>query len=94
MKIFEAEFELVAVALFVIFGGALVATGIYLSAQEEQEWRAFKETHHCKVVGRSKGDLVTTVAPVIGGNEGVMVGISAMPDKTGWLCDDGVTYWR
>jgi hypothetical protein len=62
--------------------------------EEFKHWKAFSEQHHCKVVGRMSGDTVTTVAPIIGGNGGIAVGVSSTPSKTGYLCDDGVTYWR
>ena len=61
---------------------------------EQQEWDAFAIAHHCTIVGKTRGDVVTSVAPIIGGNGGVAVGTSYIPGKTGYACDDGVTYWR
>lgn len=63
----------------------LAGVGIYC---EGKKWDRFVVDHHCKVVGRLSGDLV----PVFGGDG--KVGVGATPDKTGWQCDDGVTYWR
>jgi hypothetical protein len=74
------------VVLFVLFVLGAIA--------EQREWDRFSVSHHCHVTGKMRGDLVTTVAPIIGGNGGVAVGVSNTPDKTGYLCDDGVTYWR
>lgn len=75
----------------------LIALGVVLSAvliwaefQGASEWAKFRELRNCKVVARLHGDM--TVAPIIGGNGGVA--ISSTPSKTGWLCDDGITYYR
>lgn len=67
---------------------------IWAAIEDDRQWSAFKAAHNCKVVGKIRGDTVTTVAPIIGGNGGVAVGVSSTPDKTGWQCADGVTYWR
>jgi hypothetical protein len=78
---------------FVVVVGILVAAA-YGSIQEQREWERFKVAQNCKVTQKMRGDTVTTVAPIIGGNGGVAVGVSSTPDKTAWLCADGVTYWR
>lgn len=75
---------LLIVAFIVLYGVALYQDGV--------RWEEFKVAHKCKVVGRMRGDLLTTVVP--NSNGGVGVGVTATPEKTGWLCDDGVTYWR
>lgn len=76
----------VVIALFVLWGFAINA--------EHKQWQLFADEHSCKVTGHMTGDTVTTVAPIVGGNGGVAVGISSTPSKTAYLCDDGVTYWR
>lgn len=38
------------------------------------------------------GSTFNTVG--VGSNGGVSVGIGSTPDKTGYQCNDGVTYWR
>jgi hypothetical protein len=70
-----------------IVGGVMA---VRESNREETQWAAFAPVHHCKLVGRIKGDLL--VSPVISSKGGVA--ITATPDKAGWLCDDGITYWR
>lgn len=79
-------------AAFVLVFGLM----IWAMVTEAQEWQAFAASHNCHVTGRVRGDVFTTVAPVISsnGSAGVAVGIGSTPDKTGYLCDDGVTYWR
>ncbi len=67
---------------------------VVTSIRERREWEAFRVAHACKVVGHMDGNLVTGVGPAIGGNGGVAVTTSVTPDKEGWLCDDGMTYWK
>lgn len=69
---------------------SLIILMIVGSIQDAQQWAQFKTEHACKIVGQMRGDI--SIAPIVGGNGGVA--ISQSSDKTGWLCDDGVTYWR
>jgi len=62
--------------------------------KEGQKWEMFKAEHNCRVVAKVSGEMFTGVAPVVGGEGGVGIIISSTPSKTGWLCDDGVTYYR
>jgi hypothetical protein len=71
---------------------AAVAGLIYLFVLDGREWESFKEAHHCHIVGKVSGSVVTT--PIFGGDNGVSIGVSTIPSKTGWQCDDGITYWR
>lgn len=83
--------------LFVLCGLALVVLLMlagYAAVLDERQWNAFASEHHCKVIGHDRGGMATTIAPVISGNGGVAVGITSLPSKTGYLCDDQVTYWR
>ncbi len=70
------------------FVGTLVVVGLLLTIQEANDWAEFKEAHHCKVVGKIKGDISYGI-----GSDGKSTTI-INPDKTAWQCDDGVTYWR
>lgn len=66
------------------------------SVAENREWEAFRVQHACKVTQKMKGDVNVGIGTTVGGNGQVGVGpvTTVSPDKTGWLCDDGVTYWR
>lgn len=66
----------------------------YLAYLEHQDWTRFKADKNCRIVGKMDGSMVNTIAPVIGGNGGVAIGVAGTPSKTGWMCDDGITYWR
>lgn len=74
----------------------VVACAIHLAVwgavESERSWSQYKVTHECHIVGRMSGDVITTIGPTTGG--GVSVGIGMTPDKTGWQCNDGITYWR
>lgn len=74
----------------------LIPICIVAGVQEEKRWNAFQKEHKCKVVGRMSGGVLTGVGTGIGSNGqvGTIVTTTVEPDKTGWLCDDGVTYWR
>jgi hypothetical protein len=70
----------------------LLALAIYASAQENKRWEAFKVAHNCKVVAHIKGH--TDIAPGFSSSGNVTFTTISTPDKTGWACDDGVTYYR
>lgn len=63
---------------------ALVAVALYFDGQERAEWRAFAAQHNCQVVGKQKSSSAI-------GSDGKVVFISG---KTGYKCNDGITYWR
>lgn len=71
---------------------AVLGVTIYAIVKDSQEWEAFKSAHSCKVVAKVKGETFNTVGTDFKGN--VTVGVASTTDKTGWLCDDGVTYYR
>lgn len=77
------------------YAGLALGIGLFAAAfgaltADQKQWDAFAATHACKVVGRMSGDVL--VSPVFSDKGGVAV--TSTPDKTGWLCNDGVTYWR
>ena len=65
---------------------------IRVALEEQAEWEKFKVEHQCKIVGRMSGDVFNTVG--VTGNGQVAIGIGTTSSKTGYACDDGVTYWR
>lgn len=75
------------VIIILAMAAFLVMIGVALVKGAEQ-WAAFKEEHHCRVVGRVSGDLLTSFT------SNGQLAFTSTPDKTGWACDDGVTYWR
>ncbi|HFN6047033.1 TPA: hypothetical protein ACHFQZ_004544 [Klebsiella pneumoniae] len=64
---------------------------ILASDQKEQDWRDFA-AEHCKVIEKREGATTTGVGVSLKGQAGVFIG--GEPDQTGYLCDDGVTYWK
>jgi Mg2+/citrate symporter len=74
--------------LFILATVAIVALAIYLGVQEHKRWEAFRVAHACKVVAEMDGDLITTI-----GAKG-QVSVGSTSDKLGWLCDNGITYYK
>lgn len=68
--------------------GLIVAAAYY----DAKQWDEFKAAHECKVVAKVSGDWINTTSVDAKGN--VTTGLTRTADKTGWLCDDGVTYYR
>lgn len=69
---------------------------IYSAIAEEKNWQAFSVAHRCKKVAHAKGDVSTGVGygMTASGQFGPVIVTTTTSDKTAWLCDDGVTYWR
>ena len=76
------------VTAIIIAAVALLALAIWAVVEDSRKWEAFKVAHNCKVVAHVRGS--THVGMSSSGNMVVM----GESDKTGWLCDDGVTYYR
>lgn len=74
----------------------LVSSMIYGLIKEDEAWAAFSVAHSCKKVGEVKDSIQTGVGigMTASGQMGTVVTTSSTPSKTGWLCDDGITYWR
>lgn len=71
---------------------ALIGLVILAAIEDGRKWDAFKVEHKCKAVAHIKGDVFNTFGTDTKGN--MTVGVGSTPDKTGWLCDDGITYYR
>jgi hypothetical protein len=75
---------------FLVAAVVVVAVGVALA--ESREWDTFKAAHECRVVGKMSGSVTTGVGVAPNGQIATVIG--STPGKTGWLCNDGVTYWR
>jgi len=71
---------------------ALIVLVVVLAVQEQRRWDEFASDHNCRVVGRERGSTKIGYGMATNGTMGTVV--TSTPSKTGWLCDDGVTYWR
>lgn len=72
--------------------GCLLVGVAYMGIQEGQEWKSFVVAHQCHIVTHINGTVFNTLGIDAKGN--TTVGIGSTPDKTGYLCDDGITYFR
>ena len=81
---------------FLIFLVLLIPVMIYGAVKEQEQWDAFAAANACKKVGEMSGSTQTGVGfgVTANGQIGTVVTTTSTPRKTGWLCDDGVTYWR
>lgn len=59
---------------------------------EQRRWEQFKTDHNCKLVGVVESDAMPGYGLTSDGK--IAFTISQTPKKEGWLCDDGITYWR
>lgn len=82
------------ILLLIVFLVAFFPLMIYGIIQDHKEWAVFREKHNCKVVSRISGNTVTGFSTGNGGRGGSDITTTYIPDKIGWQCDDGVTYYR
>jgi hypothetical protein len=84
-SIFESEFfwTILLIIVLVFF--------FFHDRNENKKWDKFKKEHKCKIVSYIDGD--TNVGVGIG-SKGPIPTLSETPDKAGWLCDDGMTYFK
>lgn len=67
---------------------------VYLDIEQNRQWEHFKIDHQCKLTGKISGDLYIAPTFTFGGNGGVGIAMLGTPAKTGWLCNDGILYWK
>jgi|SRR5262245_2228907 len=94
---FIEDFLMPAFMFFLVVAGiAAVVLGITAGIREEARWNAYKSDHNCRIVQQVSGStgVGVTVTTSPNGGIGVAPTTISVPGKTGWLCDDGVTYWR
>jgi hypothetical protein len=75
--------------VFVVVGVAITAALlVWLASAVEDDWQTFAATHNCRMVAQKPG----STGYIVGANG--KTGYVFTPGTTGYLCDDGVTYWR
>jgi hypothetical protein len=72
--------SIVLVVLLAVMAVAMIA--------DNKEWAKFSAAHKCKKVAEVRGEAFNTI------NSSGSIGIGFTSDKTGYLCDDGITYFR
>lgn len=89
MNVFDDDLY-IAIGASIVFGIFFLI--IFGSIEESKKWEKFKASHKCEVVAKISGDFFNTFGMDSKGNP--TVGIGSAPNKTGWKCDDGITYYR
>ena len=65
---------------------------VWAAIVEDREWEKFKVDHKCRIVSYQPSTSSTGTGLSPKGE--ITTVVVTTPDKTGWLCDDGVTYYR
>lgn len=79
--------------IFISAGIAVLASLIiFLGIKDAKEWEKFKLDHECILIGKMRGETFTTFG--IGSNGQSVVGVGTTSGKSGWKCNDDITYWR
>jgi small neutral amino acid transporter SnatA (MarC family) len=75
---------------------ALLVIFVWATMAEAEEWQRFAAVHECRVIGRVNGHTDTGIGFGMtgSGQMGTVITTVSTPSKTGYLCNDGVTYWR
>ena len=73
-----------------------IPLSIWGVVEEGRQWETFSVAHECKVVGQMSGSTQSGVGfgAAANGQVGTVITTTSIPSKTGYLCNDGVTYWR
>ena len=79
---------------FIFFGVVvvLIVLSVAVFWVDSKEWSEFSEAHQCRKVAEVQGKVAPTLS--VGGKGQVAMGNTYISGSTGYLCDDGITYWR
>lgn len=74
----------------------LILLSLWAAKEEQSQWARFAAAHECKIVGQMSGSTSTGIGYGLtsSGQFGTVITTNTTPAKTGYLCNDGVTYWR
>lgn len=88
------EYLMPAGLILVIFG--MLALLVNLKIESDKRWAEFMRNHDCKVVEKREGEVAVSTGIVINANGTAtpVVLNNSTPDSIGYLCNDGITYWR
>lgn len=78
--------------LFLLIVVGLVYWAFASDKEEREEWRRFSADHHCRVTSKIDGQVFSTFS--VGSDGKPAVGIGSTGEQYGWVCDDGITYFR
>lgn len=61
---------------------------IWAMVIEQQEWAKFSKDNNCQIVGKMNGQTFNTI------DTRGTIGFGSTSSQTGYLCNNGITYWR
>lgn len=75
---------------------AMIAFAVAGALEEGKQWQQFAADHDCVKVEQIKGNVLTGVGYGMTTDSAMVTVVTTTvePDKIGWRCNDGVTYWR
>lgn len=88
---YEWEDRLWITGIIVVVSG-LIAFAVFADIQDQHHWDAFSAQHHCRMVAHISGSSALTTG--ISSSGKLVTGSTYIPGKDGFLCDDGITYYR
>lgn len=86
------EFKVNLIFLIIIAMVAFLCLVIYGCTKDNQKWENFKMQHHCKVTAHIEGGMSPGIGLSSSGKPVATTNFES--DKTGYLCDDGITYYK
>lgn len=90
--------RLIAIIFLVVPPSLILLVYVAISSAhlESEQWGKFSQEHACRKVAEMKGNVQTGVGVSVmpNGQVGTVITTDSTPDKAGYLCDDGITYWR
>jgi hypothetical protein len=68
----------------------------YLAYAESKQWQKFSAEHNCKIISYDAGstNIGFGTGIMTNGKFGTGTIVVTESSKTGYLCDDGIIYWR
>lgn len=70
----------------------LIPLAIWAGYIDHRQWEKYKVDHECHVVTHIPSRTYNTVG--VGSNGSAVIGIATEPERSKWLCDDGVTHYH
>lgn len=88
----EDKWIISGIVAFILFFFSVGYGLYYLDSIESAKWEIFKKENNCQEISHKAAQTVNTFAVNANGNP--IVGISTIPEQTGYICNNGITYYK